>query len=259
MPPPKPIAKVLVTGAAGYLAGSIIAQLERTYALTLFDRVAPDSSHPFIEGDITDPEAVTRACRGQDGVVHTVALVRGRQGQPATAFADTVVKGTWHVLEACIAQGVRRLVNISSIVADGAPVPSPRPHLPGNGTNFTPSDLFYCLSKQLGENLGAAYAQAHGLEVFHLRPGVIAGDGANPDPQPPPKGAGLWFVYVDPRDVAQAVGAALATRRRRGTYCIVAGRRDSLFDWRPAARELGYAPQHNWPDIEESAGPRDSP
>jgi hypothetical protein len=49
--------------------------------------------------------------------------------------------------------------------------------------------------------------------------------------------------------VAQAVAGALATDRHTGTYSIVAGRGDSLFDWRPAAQEIGYTPQHNWPEI----------
>jgi hypothetical protein len=34
-----------------------------------------------------------------------------------------------------------------------------------------------------------------------------------------------------------------------GTFQIVAGRDDALFDWREAAEKIGYAPSHNWPEI----------
>ena len=246
------IARVLVTGAAGYLAGFIIAELEAEYALTLFDRVPMETTHPFIQGDIIDPGVVARACAGQDAVVHTIALVRGRGSHPVADFADIMVKGTWNVLEAGAAQSLKRLINISSVVADGFPALGSRPFLPGDGPFYSPDDLYYSVSKKLGEVLGDAYARAHGLDVIHLRPGVIAGDGANPEPSSDTTGLSQpWFMYVDPRDVAQSVSGALKTSRRSGTYCIVAGRSDSLFDWRPAAAEIGYAPQYNWPEIEE--------
>ena len=51
--------------------------------------------------------------------------------------------------------------------------------------------------------------------------------------------------------LAAALRCALQTDHASGTYNIVAGRADSLFDWHPARREIGYAPKHNWPEIEE--------
>jgi hypothetical protein len=36
---------------------------------------------------------------------------------------------------------------------------------------------------------------------------------------------------------------------RYGTYHIVAGCSDGMFDWSSAAEDLGYSPQHNWPEI----------
>lgn len=60
-----------------------------------------------------------------------------------------------------------------------------------------------------------------------------------------------WFFYVDPRDVAQAVVLAEKTAVRYGTYNIVAGRTDGVYDWTGAAADLGYSPQHNWPEIPE--------
>ena len=243
---------VLITGGAGYLAGHIRARLQPDYVLTLFDRVPVADGCRSIIGDITDPGAVLAACRGQDAVVHTVALVRGRADKPAGMFADVVVKGTWVLLEACAAQGVSRVVNISSIIADGMPSVRSRPYAVGDPPRYAKGDLFYCVSKKLAETLGNAYVQAHDLTVIHLRPGVIDGDGANPPLTRSPEGVSQpWFIHVDPRDVAQAVECALRTDVRSGTYHIVAGRGDSLFDWWTAAREMGYDPRHNWPSIPE--------
>jgi len=243
--------KILLTGASGFLASFVIERLRENYQLTLFDRADPRAEFadlPFIAGDITDLEMVERACENQNAVVHLVALVRDRHGMPPTAYCDVMVKGTWNVAEACARQKVKRLVNVSSVVANGWPV-SQSTASPGDApTNFAPADLFYCLAKHLGEEIGAAYRQAHGLQVIHLRPGVLKGDGVNSEPQKP-EGASLWFMHVDPRDVAQGIEAALETKLESGTFNLVAGRDDSLYNWREAAEKMGYAPEYNWPHI----------
>lgn len=246
------ISRVLVTGGAGYLGRHIVERLKARFELTLFDCVPPEGDCRYVQGDIADPQAVADACRGKDAVVHTVALVRGREHEPAWRFADVVVKGTWNILEACVSEGVRRMVNISSVIADGYRPFRETPYRVDEPSSYAANDLHYCVSKKLAEVLCDAYAEAHGLSVISLRPGVIDGDGANPPITGRPEGVTVpWFMYVDPRDVAQAVECALRTERPRGTYSIVAGRRDSLFEWRPAAEDIGYAPEHNWPSVPE--------
>lgn len=263
---PTPLRKVLITGASGYLASFVLRRLRSMFELTLFDRVAPRAEFAdlaFIMGDITDAGAVHRACVGQDAVIHLVSLVRERFGMPPGVFADVIVKGTWHVAHACADARVRRLVNISSISvswprlqlptmtlakedAPSAPIPASIPPC------FTTVDLQYRLSKVLAEKICDAYHDAHGLEVIHLRPGPVVGDGltAPPGPDDSKYSAGRFF-HVDPRDVAQAIQAALTSQTSHGRYAIVAGRTDSLFEWESAAREIGYAPEHNWPEIPE--------
>ena len=114
------IEKILVTGASGYLAQFVIDRLHTAYQLTLTDVVEPDRAFPdttFIKADVTDAAEIEAVCAGQDAVVHLVALVRERHDKPAALFADVMVKGTWNVAEACVRQGVQKLVNISSISA----------------------------------------------------------------------------------------------------------------------------------------------
>jgi uronate dehydrogenase len=240
--------KILITGAAGYQAGFVIDRLQPDHELTFFDRVQPQREGRFIAGDITDFDAVREACAGQDAVVHLVALVRERFDKPHGLYADVMVKGTWHVAEACAQNGIRRLVNISSIIAIGWPADTDRPYAVGAPARFGTGDLFYCLAKHLGEEIGRAYSEAHGLQVINLRPGVIAGDGLNPGPERPEGDAtDPWFIYVHPEDVAQAV--ELAVRHDdppSGSYNVVAGHSDALFDWQATTAALGYQPQHNW-------------
>jgi nucleoside-diphosphate-sugar epimerase len=247
------IENILITGASGYLAGFVIERLRPKYKLTLTDRVEPGPDRrdlPFILGDITSQATVEKACEGRDAVVHLVALVRERFDKPVSLYADVIVKGTWTVADACVKQGVKRLVNISSIAT--CP-PSPDGGLPyrvGDPFQFRTGDLYYSLAKYLGEQIGLAYHQAYGLSVIHLRPGVIAGDGLNRGPQAPEAPTAPWFVYVDPRDVAQAVERAIETQEvSYGVYNVVAGREDARFEWLQTAEELGYSPEYNWPEI----------
>lgn len=247
------IEKILITGASGYLAQFIIDRLHGTYELTLTDIVEPDNvpeNTTFIKADVTNASEIEAACAEQDAVVHLVALVRGRSDKPLSLFADVMVKGTWNVAEACVRQDVKKLVNISSI-STCPPAPSAKlPYEVGDDFQFGQGDLYYALSKYLGERIGAAYHQAHGLDVIHVRPGVIAGDGQNPGPAAPDVVRDPWFVYVDPRDVAQCVARAIETETvKYGAYNAVAGRTDSRFSWQQAADDLGYSPEHNWPDI----------
>lgn len=250
------IQKILITGAAGYLARFVIERLHTKYQLTLTDIVEPKHEYAgttFIKADVTNAYEIEAACADQDAVVHLVALVRERHGKPHSLFADVMVKGTWNVAEACARQGVQKLVNISSI-ATCPPAPGVQlPYKVGDAFQFGSGDLYYALSKHIGEQIGLAYHQAHGLKVIHIRPGVIEGDGHNPGPSAPAVVTDPWFVYVDPRDVAQCVACAIETENvAYGAYNAVAGRADSRFDWKQAEADLGYSPEHNWEDIPDS-------
>lgn len=249
-----PSARILVVGASGYLAGFVIERLRQAgYRLRGFDRVSPPEDRrldEFINGDLTNYDDVRQAVDGQDAVVQLAALVRGRREQPLERFVDVMVKGTWFVADGAAEAGIKRLVNVSSIVALGPPRSAVCPLTEDDAPNLGGSDLYYQLSKWLGEEIGRAYAQACGLTVVHLRPGVIAGDGVNPGPSLPKPARRFWFNYVDPHDVAQAVeGALRAFSLHQSSYFIVADHPQSAFDIGAAKRDLGYTPEHNWLDL----------
>lgn len=250
------IKKILITGAAGYLAQFIIERLHPNYELTLTDIVEPDQESDgttFIKADVTDLSEMEAACAEHDAAIHLVALVRERHGKPLSLYAEVMVKGTWNVAEACVRQGLKKLVNISSISACPPAAGVEMPYKVGDAFQFGGGDIYYSLSKHLGEEICLAYHQAHGLKVIHIRPGVIDGDGLNPGPSAPAVVTDPWFVYVDPRDVAQCVERAIENETiNYGAYNAVAGREDSRYDWKQAEKDLGYSPEHNWDEISEN-------
>jgi nucleoside-diphosphate-sugar epimerase len=233
----------MVTGAAGYLGRIIARRLAANHELTLVDRRPGEARE--LPVDITDLATVRQVARGQDAVIHCVALVRGMEHLPLGAFVHTIVLGTWTVAEACALEGVSTLINISSVAADGFPASGENQRKVGDPVCFSPTDRFYAISKHLGEAVANAYGVAFGLRVLNLRPGVLAGDGLNQGPERPGNADRFWFAYVDPFDVADGVARALESTAA-GTYQLVAARSDSLWDWEPASRDFGYAPRNNW-------------
>ena len=245
---------ILVTGSSGYLGGFVVEALAGAGTLRLMDCVEPQDvpgGATFVRGDVTRLSDVEHAVRGCRAVVHLVALVRGRDKRPVRDFVEVMVRGTWNVFEAAARCGVGRVVNTSSIVAGR--LTGDRLNTVDDPPEYTPGDLRYALSKTLGEEIGRAYHVAHGLAVVHVRPGIIAGDGANPGPKKPDGHDGPWFLYVDPRDVAGAIAVAVRDDAPTyGVFPVLPDRGDTSIDLSPTIDVLGYRPQFNWPEIPET-------
>ena len=64
--------KVLITGASGLIGGLTIRDLGHKYAFSGFSRRAV-AGIPHTQADITDAQAVRRACQGMDMVLHLAA------------------------------------------------------------------------------------------------------------------------------------------------------------------------------------------
>lgn len=240
--------KVLITGAAGYLGEAVIDRLKHEHDLTLADIHPRQDGGRWLRLDVTDPVAVREAVAGQEAVVHMAALVRGRSSAALRDFVDVMVAGTWAVADACGQEGLRKIINISSVAADGFIRGTGHRRKFGDEPAFVPVDLFYAIAKHLGEAVVRAYAHAYDLQAINLRLGVLAGDGENHGPERPAIDLPYWFTYVDRRDVADGVAQALACDVI-GTYYLLAGRPDTVWEWEPARRDLGYEPQFNWPEF----------
>lgn len=172
--------QVLVTGGTGFVGSNLAAALvQRGCRVRILRRqnsdpraiAGTDVEHCI--GDVLDAASVRRAVRGCDTVFHTAAMVTFEH-----ALADVQrrvnVEGTRHVVEACIAERVRKLVHTSSIAAIG---------YPRNGelaTEETPYNWEqtwgYKFSKRKAEEEVLA-AAARGLDAVIVNPSVIVGEG----------------------------------------------------------------------------------
>lgn len=109
--------KTLVTGGGGFLGGRItrLLQARGNEVVVLGRRAYPHHEQAgirTIRADIRDAKAVGRACEGMDTVFHVAALP-GIWGKRKT-FQEINVDGTRHVIEACRAGGVSKLVYTST-------------------------------------------------------------------------------------------------------------------------------------------------
>lgn len=166
----------LVTGGGGFLGEYIVEQLlargERVRVLCRGDYPRLRAlGVEIVRGDIRDRERVREACRGVRTVQHTAAIA-GIWGAWKD-YHSINTAGTRNVIEACLENGVERLVHTSSpsVVFDG------REHL--NGTEALPYPVkFLCHyphSKMLAERMVLEEHQRGKLLTTALRPHLIWG------------------------------------------------------------------------------------
>lgn len=166
---------ILVTGGGGFLGKAIVSQLlEKGHRVTSLSR----KRSPFLDkigvnqirGDITDPDAVSRALTNRDVVFHTAAKA-GVWG-PYQDFFSANVTGTRNILAACHSCQVPILVHTSSpsVVFDGKDMAGADESTPYPGHFSAP----YPQTKALAEQEVAA-AAGKGMKTVVLRPHLIWG------------------------------------------------------------------------------------
>src|SRR6185437_9931081 len=173
-----PSVPFVVTGASGNLGKATVKRLLGDgHKVRVFVRRIPEHPQPGVEycfGNLGDPEAVDRAVKGAERVIHVGAAMKG--GWPEHK-GGTVV-GTQNVIDSCKRHGVKQLVHISSMsVVDWA-------GSSGNGPVSEAAALepradergAYTRAKLEAEQL-VADAAANGLPAVILRPGHIFGGG----------------------------------------------------------------------------------
>src|SRR5690606_26505902 len=168
--------RVLVTGGLGFLGTSVVSRLRTAGHAVIAADVRPGADALV---DVTDAAAVDAAFTEHrpEVVVHLASIVTpGRDSDRAREHAVDV-EGSRHVLEACLAHGVRRLVVSSSGAAYGYHPDNGAAHdgwlheddpLRGN-VEFAYSD-----HKRIVEQMLAAARETHPeLEQVVLRIGTI--------------------------------------------------------------------------------------
>ena len=171
--------KLVVIGGAGLIGSHTVDRLlqEDVREIVIYDNFCR-GTHGNLEealkdprlrifeigGDICQSDILAEALKGADGVFHFAALWLLQCHEfPRSAF-DVNIRGTFNVIEACVQQGVKRLVYSSSasVYGDAVEEPMTEDH-PFNNTNF------YGATKIAGEQMCRAFYHRYGLNYAGLR------------------------------------------------------------------------------------------
>lgn len=164
---------VLVTGGSGYFGCLLVDHLrrrgDRVRVLDLVDVEDRPADVEFVRGDVRDADVVRRACRGVDVVHHNVAQVP--LAKDRALFETVNVGGTRVLLESCLAQGVGKVVHVSSSAVFGIPSSNPV----DEAQEPRPREA-YGRAKLRAERVVDSYRD-RGLDVTVVRPRTILGHG----------------------------------------------------------------------------------
>jgi len=184
--------KILVTGGAGYIGGTLTRiLLAQGHAVTVFDnlchskRLALAAKADFVEGDIADRPLLERTLRqGRfDGIMHFAALIEAGESMkhPEIYFRNNSA-ATLTLLEAMLATGHDRLVFSSTAACYGEPESTPILE----DAKLQPTNP-YGESKLLVEQMLRWMNLSHGLKYASLRyfnvAGAIEGYGEAHEPE----------------------------------------------------------------------------
>jgi UDP-glucose 4-epimerase len=183
--------KILVTGGAGYIGGTVAQLLaERGHKALIFDNLSHgrrDLLPPgveFVEGELADRGAIENifiAAKKQgrpfDGVLHFAALIEAGESmlRPEVFFRNNTAS-TLSLLEAILAHGPRRLVFSSTAAVYGEPEAIPIEE----DARLLPTNA-YGESKLLVEHMLGWLNRIHGLRYASLRYFNVAGAPEGPN------------------------------------------------------------------------------
>jgi len=215
------LVRVLVTGAAGMIGRATLELLAAesipTTALVLEEPDEPLPTTELVVGDARDVEAVARALRDCDAVIHLAAIPTPLVDPPEDVFGINTL-ATFTVLDQAGQAGIPRAAIASSYAICGLPFAPRRltiPYLPMD--TAVPLQIMdpYALSKHVDEMTAAMVAARYGMDVVALRlPFIGTIDGRLPTRaaefvEHPERGVNDLWCYLDARDAARAMLAAL--------------------------------------------------
>jgi UDP-glucose 4-epimerase len=184
--------KILVTGGAGYIGGTVALRLLAAgHNVLIYDnfshghRDLVPTGIQLIEGDLADREQLTRIFRDEqvDAVMHFAALIEAGESmkQPEIFFRNNTAS-TLSLLEAMLASGVDRLVFSSTAAVYGEPRSTPIEE----DAVLAPTNA-YGESKLLVEHMLTWLNRIHGLRYASLRyfnvAGAVEGRGEAHEPE----------------------------------------------------------------------------
>jgi len=180
---------IFITGGAGFIANTLISRLADNNQIVVYDNFHRDtlSSSPYanhanikiVKGDVLDLDALTKAMKGVDSVVHAAGI----------AGIDTVIKdpvktmrvnmmGTANALEAAHLNGVKdRFIDFSTSEIFGSMAYKSAEDDNTVAGSAGEARWVYAVSKLAGEHLSHAYYKQYNLPAVTVRPFNVYGPG----------------------------------------------------------------------------------
>jgi dihydroflavonol-4-reductase len=227
--------KIVVLGGTGFVGNHVVRELvAQGHDVRCVVRPASSARASLdgldvevVPGDLLEPISLLAAFRGQDAVIHAAGSLSLWDGQKDELWRTNVL-GTRHVVEACLAARVDRLIWDGSVgIYAGSTSPTPVDEAGAPSADRFHS--FHVTSMCLAET-EVWRGAAKGLHVVALHPGLCLGVGDRRMhsswaiiglafsrlPFCPPGGLAL----VDVLDVARAHTLALERAPRGGNYLL---------------------------------------
>lgn len=181
--------RVLITGASGLIGRLVLRDLSDRYAFSGLSR-RPVDGIPHTVADITDLDAVRRAMRGVDMVMHLAAETEDYNDWEKVQ--RITMGGTLNMFRAAQEAGVRRVVFASAgstMIGYEWYAGSPYGRLAAGKLDRLPEgermllhtdpprpDTFYSVGKLFGEHTGRLFSDRYGMSVLVIRVGAVLPD-----------------------------------------------------------------------------------
>lgn len=168
----------LVTGGAGTIGSTVVDQLVDAGAAEVrvldnfvrgrranLARALKSGRVRIVEGDLRDTVAVCSATEGVQVVFHQAAIRITQCAEEPRLALEVLADGTFNVLEAAVAAGVRKVVAASSasVYGSASQFPTTEDHHPWA------NDTFYGAAKVFNEGMLRSFHAMYGLDYVGLR------------------------------------------------------------------------------------------
>ena len=220
--------KILVTGGKGFLGGKLSAVLDEqgnNDVWVLSSSIEDDEKNKVINANLLDRDRLFEVIKDFDVVYHLAATAD--ETLPVNEIYKINVDGTWNVFDACLENGIKKVIYTSSTGIYGG-----LEKLPGSEESPMAAVSPYERSKKEVEYSIPKYRE-DGLGIVNIRPVIIYGPGspmwnkiiAGVEKGKPTVGNGKnrWpLVYID--DVVSALALALDNDKVINENIIIAAK-----------------------------------